>query len=135
MEENSSAADPVTTIVLFRVPPETSAAFIEAWTASNDFMSAQPGLIDGALYRATSDAAEHLFVNVATWATQAALDAARAGHAQTLAEQGVDQKAVWASLGVSVTPSSYRAHTAYRGPSPIDPDVASSVSGQGGRRS
>jgi len=108
--------DPVTTIVLFHVPPESSAAFVAAWAESNAFMSAQPGLVGGTLFRSASDAADPQFVNVATWTSQAALDQARARHAEHLAEQGIDQREVWAKLGVTVSPASYHVEVRYCGP-------------------
>ncbi len=96
--------------------PLRTAAFLEEWLRSNEFMSVQPGLIEGTLYKASLDNTRYRFVNVARWESQTRLNEARERHARELGAKGLDQKATWASLGVKVTPLSYAPAVIYAGP-------------------
>ena len=69
--------DPVALINAFSVPVEEDELFLERWKDNARAMSDQPGFVRARMFRSLVDDAEIRFVNVAEWATGAALDAAR----------------------------------------------------------
>ncbi|HEY0816317.1 MAG TPA: antibiotic biosynthesis monooxygenase family protein [Pseudonocardia sp.] len=68
---------PVTLINAFSVPMAKEERFLSCWKDNARFMAAAPGFVGARMLRAMSDQAELTFINVAEWATGAALDEAR----------------------------------------------------------
>lgn len=71
------AAEPVTLITLFAVPPAETEQFLRHWRYSAGIMAAQPGFVRARLHQALDDAVEMRFVNIAQWSSGTALDQAR----------------------------------------------------------
>ncbi|MFE0756967.1 antibiotic biosynthesis monooxygenase family protein [Inquilinus sp. NPDC058860] len=105
----------VTTIVLFEVPAQHASRFLSDWTASNDFMKQQSGLIDGTLYATADDNARYRFINVARWASETDLAEARKRHWEHLEAPSVNQREAWKTLGITVTPVNYAMVIIYSG--------------------
>ncbi len=64
-------AGPVTLINSFVVPEGRDDAFVELWTETSRYFRAQPGFVSLRLHRAVSADAQHRFVNVAVWESDA----------------------------------------------------------------
>jgi heme-degrading monooxygenase HmoA len=64
-------AGPVTLINSFVVLEGRDDAFIELWTETSRYFRAQPGFVSLRLHRAVSPDAQHRFVNVAVWESDA----------------------------------------------------------------
>jgi len=69
-------AGPVTLINSFRVAPERDAAFRDLWGETSRYFIARPGFVSLRLHRAVNDDADHRWVNVAVWETEADFRAA-----------------------------------------------------------
>ncbi len=69
---------PVTLMNRFVVPPDRDAAFHALWTTTSQYFMRQPGFVSLRLHRALSSEADHRWVNVATWESEADFRAAHA---------------------------------------------------------
>jgi heme-degrading monooxygenase HmoA len=67
---------PVTLMNRFVVAPDRDEAFHALWTETSQYFMAQPGFVSLRLHRAVSSDAEHRWVNVATWQSEADFRAA-----------------------------------------------------------
>jgi heme oxygenase (mycobilin-producing) len=72
----SRSTEPVVLINLFEVPPEADAPFVAGWERARDSLEAKQGYIDTALHRSLSPDARFRFVNVASWESPEAFQAA-----------------------------------------------------------
>lgn len=73
----------VTLINVFDVPEGALEASIEMWKQSRDFLQTQPGYISTALHQSISPDAQFILINVATWESAAAFQAASAAMRQS----------------------------------------------------
>lgn len=78
-EQSTPSGDgPVTLINVFEVPAEEVDRFIAGWRERARIMSGAPGFRDSRLHRAMSSEARFQLVNVATWDSREAWEAATA---------------------------------------------------------
>jgi heme-degrading monooxygenase HmoA len=85
---------PVTLMNRFVVPPDRDDAFHALWSGTSEYFKAQPGFVSLRLHRAVSADAEHRWVNVATWRSEADF---RAAHSTEEFRRVVGQPA-WAEF-------------------------------------
>jgi heme-degrading monooxygenase HmoA len=64
-------AGPVTLMNRFVVAADRDSTFHDLWTRTSQYFVGQPGFVSLRLHRAVSPGAEHRWVNVANWATEA----------------------------------------------------------------
>lgn len=69
--------DPVIVINTFSVPAGKEDLFLARWKTGVGIMAAQPGFIQGQMFRALDESADPGFVNVVRWASGDALAQAR----------------------------------------------------------
>ena len=105
---------PITTIVHFQIPPAHVEEFLAFWkTSIRDSVARQPGLLGGIFHRGIDADGPFQFVNVARWQSAAHLEAALTATAEDLSEQGVDGRAVFRALGVTVSQNNYVEEVTY----------------------
>jgi hypothetical protein len=73
-----AAAQPVTLINVFEVPPGRLDETIRFWEAARDFLVGQPGYVSTRLHQAITPDARFQLINVAVWESEAAYAAASA---------------------------------------------------------
>ncbi len=104
---------PLTTIVLFELPPENLDEFIAFWQDIQRFVSKQPGMIDGVGHRATDVHRPFQFVNVVRWDSVESLDAALQAVVKEFHDKGTDIGQAFARLGVRQTQSNFTEELRY----------------------
>jgi heme-degrading monooxygenase HmoA len=62
---------PVTLMNRFLVPDGSDDHFVDLWTETSNYFRAQPGFLSLRLHRAVTPGAEHRYVNIARWASEA----------------------------------------------------------------
>ena len=98
---------PITTVVLFDMPAEHLDEFVAFWRDIQNFMSGQPGMIDGVGHRATNVDGPFQFVNVVRWDSAESLDAALAAVIVEFHATGADIGDTFERLGVTQTQSNF----------------------------
>jgi hypothetical protein len=71
-----AAAQPVTLINVFEVPPGRLEETIRFWEAARDFLAGQPGYVSTRLHQAITPDARFQLINVGVWESEAAYAAA-----------------------------------------------------------
>ena len=104
---------PITTIVLFELPPENVDGFISFWHDIQSFVSKQPGMIDGVGHRATDVQGPFQFVNVVRWNSAESLDAALEAVGKEFHDRGADIGQTFERLGVKQTQSNFTEELRY----------------------
>ncbi len=104
---------PITTIVLFELPPENVEEFIAFWHDIQAFVSTQPGMIDGVGHRATDADGPFQFVNVVRWDSAESLDAALQAVVEEFHAKGSDIGTTFQRLGVTQTQSNFTEELRY----------------------
>jgi len=104
---------PITTIVLFELPPENVDEFIAFWRDIQAFVSQQPGMIDGVGHRATDADGPFQFVNVVRWDSPESLDAALGAVVTEFHNKGTDIGQAFERLGVKQTQSNFTEELRY----------------------
>ncbi len=104
---------PITTIVLFQLPPENLDEFIAFWHDIQDFVSNQPGMIDGVGHRAVDAHGPFQFVNVVRWVSADAPDAALQAVVREFQDKGADIGQAFERLGVTQTQSNFTEELRY----------------------
>jgi hypothetical protein len=79
-----AAAQPVTLINVFEVPPGRIEETIRYWEASRDFLARQPGYVSTRLHQAIAPDTRFQLINVAVWESPSAFAAATARMQQEL---------------------------------------------------
>jgi heme-degrading monooxygenase HmoA len=77
MLTDAHVQDPVTVINAFSVPGGKEDLFLARWKVGVGIMAAQPGFIQGRMFRALDKSADPAFVNIVQWASGEALAQAR----------------------------------------------------------
>jgi hypothetical protein len=95
-----AAAQPVTLINVFEVPPAALAETIRRWEAARDFLVRQPGYVSTRLHQSVTPEARFALINVAVWESAEAFRAASARMAAELQNPMPE--------GVRFTPGLYR---------------------------
>jgi len=103
----------ITTIVLFELPPENLDEFIAFWHGIQDFVSKQPGMIDGVGHRAADAHGPFQFANVVRWDSAESLDAALQAVGKEFHEKGTDISQAFERLGVTQTQSNFTEELRY----------------------
>ncbi len=112
-EDKAMAHAHITLINVIEVPAESTEQFISDWKVDKDFMSRQPGFINGALYRSLHSDVRFRFVNVARWKSEQDWKAALKAGEEHRAKEGIDRLSDWADLGIKVNPSTYYEEMCY----------------------
>jgi nucleoside-diphosphate-sugar epimerase len=98
---------PLTLINAFEVPVDSLDRFYSDWLDDLAFMTAQPGFLDGTLYKADDTSARFPFVNVAHWQTKANFAAPRAAIAKHFQDKTPGRGDLWADLGIRMNAATY----------------------------
>jgi heme-degrading monooxygenase HmoA len=77
MLTDAHVQEPVIVINTFSVPAGREDLFLARWKVGVGVMAAQPGFIQGQMFRAMDESAELSFVNIVKWASGEALAQAR----------------------------------------------------------
>jgi len=104
---------PITTIVLFELPAENVDEFIAFWHHIQNFVSEQPGMIDGVGHRATDADGPFQFVNVVRWDSAESLDSALQAVVAEFHKRGADIGEKFERLGVKQTQSNFTEELRY----------------------
>jgi heme-degrading monooxygenase HmoA len=104
---------PITTIVLFELPPENLDEFVAFWHDIQAFVSKQPGMINGVGHRATAVDGPFQFVNVVRWDSAESLDAALQAVVKEFHNKGTDIGQVFERLDVKQTQSNFTEELRY----------------------
>ena len=100
---------PITTIVHFEMPEESTGRFLSFWQEKiRDVMAGQPGIIGGIFHRGIATDAPFRYINVARWESAEALASGLKATAEVLErEQGISISETFEELGVKVTQNNY----------------------------
>lgn len=98
---------PITTIVLFQLPPPNLDEFVAFWHDIQAFMSKQPEMINGVGHRAVDASGPFQFMNVVRWDSAGSLDAALAAVIDEFHAKGTDMAQTFARLVVTQTQSNF----------------------------
>lgn len=104
---------PITTIVLFELPPANLDEFLAFWRDIQHFVSKQPGMIDGVGHRAADVSGPFQFVNVVRWDSAESLDAALRAVGREFQDKGADIGQAFERLGVTQTQSNFTEELRY----------------------
>ncbi|WP_026381758.1 antibiotic biosynthesis monooxygenase family protein [Afifella pfennigii] len=112
-EQTREVATEVTVINKFAISPEAIDAFLAEFRAHRDLLAAQPGFLDGALYRKVDGPGRFTIVNLARWGSVEALRSARDALVRAYAARGEDPSSAYRRLGVEADLATYQALESY----------------------